>query len=181
MSSHNARSQGEKNRQAPAGPSEGEVQRMKPLSSGKAVTFILAGLVLAVVLGVLGIVPRLRAQKHLQQQTTADAAPDVLVDKPTVGKPEDTLVLPGALQAYIDSPIYSRSAGYITHWYADIGAHVKTGQLLAVVASPEVDQQLAQAQAALATAQANQKQRGYPGQALPGPVEAGCCHTAGHR
>ncbi len=156
MSSHNARSQEEKNRQAPAGPSEGEVQRMKPLSSGKAVTFILAGLVLAVVLGVLGIVPRLRAQKHLQQQTTADAAPDVLVDKPTVGKPEDTLVLPGALQAYIDSPIYSRSAGYITHWYADIGAHVKTGQLLAVVASPEVDQQLAQAQAALATAQANQ-------------------------
>ncbi len=134
---------------------EGEVQRREPMATGKAVTLVLVGLVLAVVIAVLGIVPRLRAQKHLQQQTSSDASADVLVDKPTVGKPEDTLILPGALQAYVDSPIYARTAGYLTHWYADIGAHVKTGQLLAVISSPEVDQELAQAQATLATAQAN--------------------------
>ncbi len=153
MSSHDARLQQEKKEQPPAG--EGEVQRVSPLSTGKAVTFLLVGLVLAVVLGVLGIVPRLRAQKHLQQQTTADAAPDVLVAKPTQGKPEDTLLLPGALQAYTDSPIYARTAGYLTHWYADIGTHVTKGQLLAVIESPEVDEQLRQARADLATAKAN--------------------------
>ena len=134
---------------------EGEVQRLKPLSTGRAVLLVLIGLVLAVVLAVLGIVPRLRAQQRLQNQTSANAPPDVIVAKPTVGKPEDTLLLPGALQAYKDSPIYARSSGYLSHWYADIGAHVKEGQLLAVIESPEVDQQLAQAKANLATAQAN--------------------------
>ena len=134
---------------------EGDVKRLKPLSTGKAITLVVVGLVLAVLLAVLGIVPRLRAEKHLQQQTNADAAPDVIVAKPVQGKPEDTLLLPGALQAYVDSPIYARSAGYLTRWYADIGAHVRKGQLLAVIASPEVDQQLAQAKADLATAQAN--------------------------
>ena len=127
----------------------------KPMSGRKAVLFILIGLVLAVVLAVLGIVPRLRAQKRLQQTTQADAAPDVLVAKPVRGKPEDTLLLPGALQAYVDSPIYARTSGYLTHWYFDIGAHVHKGQLLAIISSPEVDQQLIQAQANLATAQAN--------------------------
>jgi RND family efflux transporter MFP subunit len=136
-------------------PKQGSVERRKPLSTGKAVTLIVVGLVLAVVLGVLGVVPRLRAQKRLQQTTTADAAPDVLVAKPTVGKPDDTLLLPGALQAYIDSPIYARTSGYLTHWYADIGTHVQKGQLLAVIQSPEVDQQLNQARADLATAEAN--------------------------
>ncbi len=134
---------------------EGEVQRLKPLSTGRAVLLILIGLVLAVVLAVLGIVPRLRAQQRLQNQTTAAAPPDVIVAKPTVGKPEDTLLLPGALQAYKDSPIYARTSGYLSRWYVDIGAHVKEGQLLAVIQSPEVDQQLAQARANLATAQAN--------------------------
>ena len=134
---------------------DGELYRGKPLSTGKAVILIVVGLVLAVLLGVLGIVPRLRAQKQLQQQTDATAAPDVLVAKPTQGKPDDTLLLPGALQAYISSPIYARTSGYLAHWYVDIGAHVKKGTLLAVIESPEVDQQLKQAQADLATAEAN--------------------------
>ncbi len=153
MSSDDRKQAGEQKSQPHGG--EGDVQRTEPLSTGKAVTLILVGLVLAVVLGVLGIVPRLRAQKHLQQQTTANAAPDVIIAKPTVGKPEDVLILPGALQPYKDSPIYARTSGYLAHWYADIGAHVKQGQLLAVIESPEVDQQLAQAKANLATAQAN--------------------------
>lgn len=127
----------------------------KPMSGRKALLFILIGLILAVVLAVLGIVPRSRAQKRLQQTTQAEAAPNVLVAKPVRGKPEDTLLLPGALQAYVDSPIYARTSGYLTHWYFDIGAHVHKGQLLAIISSPEVDQQLTQAQANLATAQAN--------------------------
>lgn len=129
--------------------------RRAPLSSAKAITLIVVGLIVAVVLAVLGIVPRLRATKTLRQQTIANAAPNVIVAKPTRGKPEDTLLLPGALQAYIDSPIYARTSGYLVHWYFDIGAHVRKGQLLAVIASPEVDQQLNQARADLATAQAN--------------------------
>jgi RND family efflux transporter MFP subunit len=65
------------------------------------------------------------------------------------------LVLPGNVTAYTDSPIYARTAGYLTRWYFDIGAKVKKGALLAEIATPEVDQQLAQAQADLNTAQAN--------------------------
>lgn len=131
------------------------VERHKPLSGGKAIIFIVAGLALAVLLAVLGILPRMHAQSRLRQQTTADAAPDVMVAKPTFGKPQDTLLLPGAMQAYMDSPIYARTSGYLTHWYADIGAHVHKGQLLAVIQSPEIDQQLSQARADLATAEAN--------------------------
>ena len=141
------------NKKQPQG--EGSVEHRKPVSGRKALLFILVGLALAVGLAVLGIVPRLRAQKRLSQQTDADAAPAVLVAKPTNGKPEDTLVLPGALQAYMDSPIYARTSGYLAHWYFDIGAHVHQGQLLATIQSPEVDRQLTQARADLATAEAN--------------------------
>ena len=133
---------------------DGTVERRAPLSTGKALLFIAVGLVLAVLLAVLGIVPRLRAQKRLTQQTDANAAPGVLVAKPTRGKPENTLILPGALQAYIASPVYARTSGYLSHWYADIGAHVRQGQLLAVIESPEIDQQLKQSQADLATIEA---------------------------
>lgn len=147
----------EDKKQAPheSEPKDGNVQRRKPLATGKAVILIVVGLVVAGIIAVLGIVPRLRAEKHLQQQTNADAPPDVLVAKPTQGKPEDTLLLPGALQAFVDSPIYARTAGYLTNWYFDIGAHVRKGQLLATIQSPEVDRQLSQARADLATAQAN--------------------------
>ena len=71
------------------------------------------------------------------------------------GAPLDSFVLPGNVTAYTDSPIYARTSGYLTHWYFDIGARVKKGALLAEIATPEVDQQLAQAQADLATAEAN--------------------------
>ncbi len=133
----------------------GAVERRKPLATGKAVTLIVVGLALAVVLAVLGIVPRLRAEKKLAEQTNANAAPEVLVAKPIMGAPDDTLLLPGALQAYVDSPIWARTSGYLTHWYADIGQRVQKGQLLATIESPEIDEQLRQARADLATAEAN--------------------------
>ncbi|MFY9939961.1 MAG: biotin/lipoyl-binding protein, partial [Silvibacterium sp.] len=128
-----------------------------PISGGKAIVVLLVLLVVAVILAVIGIVPRLRARTTLQQQTDSLAAPDVLVQKPTLGQPTTELVLPGTTQAYTDSPIYARTNGYLKKWYFDIGAHVKQGQLLAVIESPEVDQQLAQAKQDLATAQANAK------------------------
>jgi RND family efflux transporter MFP subunit len=74
---------------------------------------------------------------------------------PKQGAPLDSFVLPGNVTAYTDSPIYARTSGYLTKWYFDIGARVKQGALLAEIATPEVDQQLAQAAADLNTAEAN--------------------------
>jgi RND family efflux transporter MFP subunit len=126
-----------------------------PISGGKALVLLLVVVVAAVILAVTSIVPRLKARTTLQQQTDSLAAPDVLVQKPTLGQPSQELILPGTTQAYTDSPIYARTNGYLKKWYFDIGAHVKQGQLLAVIESPEVDQQLAQAKQDLATAEAN--------------------------
>jgi len=126
-----------------------------PISGGKAIVLLLGLLVVAVILAVTGIIPRLRARTTLQQQTDSLAAPDVLVQKPTLGQPTQELILPGTTQAYTDSPIYARTNGYLKKWYFDIGAHVKQGQLLAVIESPEIDQELAQGKQDLATAEAN--------------------------
>jgi RND family efflux transporter MFP subunit len=126
-----------------------------PISGRKAMILLFFGLVVAVLIAVLGIVPRLRARTKLQQQTDALAAPSVIVGKPKMGAPAQEVVLPGNIEAYIDSGIYARTDGYLQKWYFDIGARVKKGQLLAVIESPEVDQQLSQAKADLATAEAN--------------------------
>jgi RND family efflux transporter MFP subunit len=126
-----------------------------PISGGKAIVLLLVVLVVAIILAVTGIIPRLRARTTLQQQTNSLAAPDVLVVQPKLGQPSQEVILPGQIQAYTDSPIYARTSGYLGKWYFDIGSHVKKGQLLATIESPEVDQQLAQGRADLATAQAN--------------------------
>jgi RND family efflux transporter MFP subunit len=125
-----------------------------PISGKKAIPWILVLLIVAVILAAIGIIPRMRARTTLQDQTNALAAPDVNVAKPVLGQPSQEVVLPGNIFAYTDSPIYARTSGYLKKWYFDIGANVKQGQLLAVIESPEVDQQLAQAKADLATAQA---------------------------
>ncbi len=72
-----------------------------------------------------------------------------------MGQPSQEVVLPGNIYAYQDSPLYARTSGYLKKWYFDIGGHVKEGQLLAIIESPEIDQQLMQAKADLATAEAN--------------------------
>ena len=102
-----------------------------------------------------GIVPRLRARKALAAETNELAAPTVLVVQPKQGAPAQEILLPGNIQAFVDAPIYARTNGYLKRWYFDIGSHVKQGQLLADIESPEVDQQLSQAQADLGTAKAN--------------------------
>ncbi|MBV8810628.1 MAG: efflux RND transporter periplasmic adaptor subunit [Acidobacteriaceae bacterium] len=116
-------------------------------------------LVLAVVAVIVaaGILPRIRERKLLRQQTEYSAEPVVVVSRPNRSNPAEEVVLPGNMQAFIDSPIYARTNGYLKAWYHDIGAHVKKGEPLALIESPEVDQQLAQAKEDLSTAQANLK------------------------
>ncbi|GGG99758.1 efflux RND transporter periplasmic adaptor subunit [Silvibacterium dinghuense] len=138
-------------------PANASENSRPPLSGGKALLLLFVLLVVAAVLAVTGVIPRLRARSELQTQTTQLATPTVIVDAPIQGSPVQELVLPGNMQAYTDSSIYARTNGYLKKWNFDIGAHVRKGQLLAVIESPEIDQQLAQAKADLATAEANAK------------------------
>jgi RND family efflux transporter MFP subunit len=132
-------------------------QKAPSKSRGGAITLMTVLFVVAVILAVAGIFDRLHARTKLEGQTTELAAPDVLAAPPQQGKPTEEVVLPGNIFAYVDSPIYARTNGYLKKWYFDIGAHVQKGQLLAEIESPEVDQQLAQARADLLTAEANAK------------------------
>ena len=93
----------------------------------------------------------------IRQETIDQAVASVSVIHPKRGALKDEIGLPGNIQAFVDAPVYARTSGYLKKWYTDIGTRVKTGDLLAEIESPEVDQQLAQAKAELATAQANLK------------------------
>jgi RND family efflux transporter MFP subunit len=104
---------------------------------------------------VSGIWSRVKARTTLNAETAQAALPDVSVVSPKQTAPADEIILPGNVQPFITSPIYARTNGYLKKWYFDIGAHVKQGQLLAVIQTPEVDQQLQQARSNLLTAQAN--------------------------
>jgi RND family efflux transporter MFP subunit len=110
---------------------------------------------LGAVVFVFGIYPRMSATAALKQETANLNIPTVSVMQPKVGNPMQELVLPGNMQAFIDTPIYARTNGYVKRWTADIGTRVKAGQLLAEIDTPEVDDQLQQARADLATAEAN--------------------------
>ncbi len=104
---------------------------------------------------VSGIWSRVRARTTLSAETTQAALPAVSVVSPKQTAPAEEIILPGNVQPFISSPIYARTNGYLRKWYFDIGAHVKKGQLLAIIETPEVDQQLQQARSNLLTAQAN--------------------------
>lgn len=121
----------------------------------KGIIFTVGLLVVAALLVIAGIIPRMRERQALKQETNVTAAPAVTVVKPTRGAPAEEVVLPGNMQAFVDAPIYARTSGYLKHWYYDIGAHVKRGQLLAEIESPEVDQQLAQGRENVVSAQAD--------------------------
>ena len=102
-----------------------------------------------------GIRSRVRARTTLDAVTARMALPAVSVVSPKQTTPAEEIILPGNVQPFITSPIYSRTSGYLKKWYFDIGAHVKQGQLLAVIDTPEVDQQLQQSLSNLNTAKAN--------------------------
>ena len=118
---------------------------------------LIVALAIAAFLVVSGIVPRLRARQALKRQTDLTAEPAILVIHAKREKPGEEVILPASMQAFIDAPIYARTNGYLKRWYFDIGSRVKQGALLAVIESPEVDQQLQQAKEDLGTAEANLK------------------------
>lgn len=123
--------------------------------SGGAGRFALIALIVALVLAAWGVVSRVAARSALAKETAESSVPTVQTVKPGHSATGEDLVLPGSVQAYNEAPIYARTSGYLKSWETDIGTQVKKGQLLAEIDTPEVDQQLSQAQADLATAQAN--------------------------
>jgi RND family efflux transporter MFP subunit len=104
--------------------------------------------------GIFTVAIRTRTAKVLAAQTQASAAQPVAVFHAVVGNASQNLALPAMLQAFDESPVYARVNGYVAKWLTDIGQHVQTGQLLAVIDSPQVDQQLAQARQSLNQARA---------------------------
>lgn len=111
--------------------------------------------VVVAVLLVTGILSRVRARTKLKAETNQVALTSVSVVAPKQTAPAEEIILPGNVQPFITSPVYARTNGYLKKWYFDIGTHVKKGQLLAVIETPEVDQQLQQARSNLSTAEAN--------------------------
>jgi len=112
-------------------------------------------LVLALALAIWGVASRVHSRDQLGKETAEQAVPVVLVQKPAVSPPSEDLVLPGNVQAFVEAPIFARTSGYLRTWYTDIGDAVRKGQLMAEIDTPEVDQELRQARADLATAKAN--------------------------
>ena len=117
--------------------------------------YALIAIGVAVVLAAWGILSRLYARVLLERGAADAAIVTVATAHPSRGPGTDILVLPGTVQAFYEAPIYARTNGYLRAWYTDIGASVRKGQLLAEIETPEVDQQLRQAEADLGTARAN--------------------------
>jgi RND family efflux transporter MFP subunit len=129
-------------------------RRRSPISRVGMIVLAIFAVVLAV--GIYrGIRGRETAETALANVTEEAAVPTVNVVHPEGSPPDQQIVLPGNVQAFEDTPIYARTSGYLRHWYFDIGAHVKKGDLLAEIDTPEVDEQLRQASADLDTARAN--------------------------
>ena len=136
----------------------------EPQSPGNVATqhrprrgWIIALVVFLIFAGILvsGILERIHTSAALRGETADMAVPTVSVVAPKRAAPLQEITLPGNVQPFTQSPIFARTNGYLKRWYFDIGAHVKKGELLAVIDSPEVDQQLQQARSNLLTAQAN--------------------------
>lgn len=138
----------------PAAASHETAPEATPLSPRKAVFGVALVLLILVVLAIVGVLRRTHADKVLAARTNSMAAPTVSVATAKAGAPAETLILPGNVTAFTDSPIYARTDGYLDRWYFDIGARVKKGALLAIISTPELDRQVSQGESDLATAEA---------------------------
>jgi RND family efflux transporter MFP subunit len=120
---------------------------------------MVGGLILAaaVASAVIGISNRAKGVQEITKWTDEQAVPSVTIVRPQSKPGQDELVLPGNVDAFFTGSIYGRASGYVKEWYQDIGAHVKKGQSLALIDTPDLDQQLIQARADLLTAKANEK------------------------
>ncbi len=147
--------QTEDRRQSDSQTASGPVRVEAAQRSRKHWLGLAIALIVVAVLLISGILSRVRARASLSKETAQAALTAVSVVSPKRTTPVDEIILPGNVQPYITSPIYARTNGYLKKWYFDIGAHVKQGDLLAVIETPEVDQQLQQARSNLLTAQAN--------------------------
>ena len=130
-------------------------QETKPRRKSRIFVLLFFIVIVLVVVGAFTLIQRRSQYRALAKETETLAIPTVSVIHPTAANGQEDLVLPGTMQAYVESPIYARTSGYVKKWYHDIGTRVKQGDLLADIDTPEVDQQLSQAKADLATAQAN--------------------------
>jgi len=122
---------------------------------GRLFIILFLAVIVLVAFGALTLFQRRTQYQALAKETEALAIPTVAVMHPATESGEEDLVLPGTMQAYVESPIYARTSGYLKKWYRDIGSRVRQGELLADIDTPEVDQQLMQARADLNTAKAN--------------------------
>ena len=130
-------------------------QPLKTLSPRQLLLVGIIALIAAGGIAANGLIGRARNTQDLVQWTKAQAIPTVALAKLASGDAEQKLILPGNLQPYSKATIYARVNGYLKSWNKDIGASVKTGDVLASIEAPDLDQQLAQARATLASAKAN--------------------------
>ncbi len=130
-------------------------QENRPRRPSRIFVLLFLIVIVLVVVGAFTLIQRRSQYRALAKETETLAIPTVSVIHATAANGQEDLVLPGTMQAYVESPIYARTSGYVKKWYHDIGTRVKQGDLLADIDTPEVDQQLSQARADLATAQAN--------------------------
>ena len=150
-------SQPENNSANSAPPAAQEKRSTEPTrqATRRAIAIVIVLVIIAVIVAVTGILPRMHARAALRWQTDSLAVPTVSIVTAKSGEPMQEIILPGTIQAYQDAPIYARTNGYVKSWSHDIGSHVHKGELLAVIATPELDRQVDQARASLVTAQAN--------------------------
>jgi membrane fusion protein, multidrug efflux system len=114
----------------------------------RAVAIALLLLLLLLAAGGFSVARRFSEHRALITETEKLAVPSVSVIHPSAEPAHEELTLPAQLQAYVESSIYARTNGYLVRWYKDIGSHVRKGELLAEIDTPEVDQELSQAKAA---------------------------------
>jgi RND family efflux transporter MFP subunit len=127
-----------------------------PAPAGRAPLILLAGLgLLLVIAAAITVFSRSRARAELQTDTLQNLVSTVGVIQPRRTPAQVQIELPGNVTAFEEAPIYARVSGYLKHWLTDIGTHVEAGQPLAEIETPELDQELNQANAALAQARAN--------------------------
>ena len=137
----------------PPGPATTQPQHVESPGGGRSVVIAIAVAMLVAIFYVLHL--RSASEKRLANATEDAAILSVNVVHPTAGSQAGDLALPGNTEAFTDTPIYSRTNGYLKKWYFDIGSHVRKGELLAEIETPEIDQQLDQSRAELERMQAN--------------------------
>jgi RND family efflux transporter MFP subunit len=131
-----------------AGPELTPPPQLPPARPRTALLMVVVIVLVLLGAGAIALLTRAHDNHVLADETERNATPTVAVVHPIAEDPDEELVLPGTLQAFVESPIYARTNGYLVRWYRDIGSRVKQGELLADIDTPEVDQELRQARAA---------------------------------